>query len=76
MAQLLQARKMGRYLGTRVLFRGVDLVIGNGERMGLIGPNGSGRLRVVFGEACRLGPPWLEQYGMTLRSIPLTSRVD
>ncbi|MCC7085200.1 MAG: site-specific DNA-methyltransferase [Pirellulales bacterium] len=38
-------------------------------------PNGSGP-RVVYGEACRLGPKSLEQYGMTFRQVPFELKVD
>ena len=32
--------------------------------------------RVVYGEACRLGPKSLEQYGITFRQIPFELKVD
>ena len=38
-------------------------------------PAGNGP-RVVYGEACRLGPKSLEQYGITFRQIPFELRVD
>jgi site-specific DNA-methyltransferase (adenine-specific)/adenine-specific DNA-methyltransferase len=33
-------------------------------------------LRVVYGEACRLGPKSLEQYGITFRQVPFELKVD
>jgi adenine-specific DNA-methyltransferase len=38
-------------------------------------PNGGGP-RVVYGEACRLGPKSLEQYGLTFRQVPFELKVD
>lgn len=38
-------------------------------------PAGSGP-RVVYGEACRLGPKSLEQYGITFRQVPFELKVD
>jgi adenine-specific DNA-methyltransferase len=32
--------------------------------------------RVVYGEACRLGPKALEHYGITFRQIPFELKVD
>jgi ATP-binding cassette subfamily F protein 3 len=40
-------------IGTRVLFSGVDWVIGPGDRVALVGPNGAGKttlLKIVLGE--------------------------
>ena len=38
-------------------------------------PDGKG-LRVVYGEACRLGPKSLEKYGIVFRQIPFELKVD
>jgi hypothetical protein len=38
-------------------------------------PAGAGP-RVVYGEACRLGPKSLEHYGITFRQIPFELKVD
>jgi hypothetical protein len=38
-------------------------------------PAGSGP-RVVYGEACRLGPKSLAQYGITFRQVPFELQVD
>ena len=43
MAELLQLRGVGHHAGPRVLFSGVDLLLGTGDRLGLVGPNGSGK---------------------------------
>ena len=43
----------GRDFGLRPLFDGLDLHVGEGERLGLIGPNGAGKstlLKVLAGE--------------------------
>ena len=40
-------------IGTRVLFEGIDWVIGPGDRVALVGPNGAGKttlLKIVLGE--------------------------
>jgi ATP-binding cassette subfamily F protein uup len=42
-AELLQLRGVGHHAGPRVLFSGVDLILGTGDRLGLVGPNGSGK---------------------------------
>jgi hypothetical protein len=39
------------------------------------GPGAQGG-RVVYGEACRLGPKSLEHYGITFRQIPFELKVD
>ena len=38
-------------------------------------PAGKGP-RVVYGEACRLGPKSLNHYGITFRQIPFELKVD
>jgi ATP-binding cassette subfamily F protein uup len=51
--ELLVARDVGKRMGDRLLFSGVDLVLSPGTRIGLIGPNGSGKttlLRLMAGE--------------------------
>jgi ATP-binding cassette subfamily F protein uup len=51
--KLLTAEGVGKSLGGRPLFSGIDLVLSPGTRLGLLGPNGSGKstlLRVLAGE--------------------------
>jgi adenine-specific DNA-methyltransferase len=38
-------------------------------------PDGKGP-RVVYGEACRLGPKSLARYGITFRQVPYELKVD
>jgi ATP-binding cassette subfamily F protein uup len=51
--KLLAAEGVGKTLGGRQLFTGLDLILSPGTRLGLLGPNGSGKstlLRVLAGE--------------------------
>jgi ATP-binding cassette subfamily F protein uup len=51
--KLLSAAGIGKSLGGRTLFGGLDLVLTPGIKLGLLGPNGSGKstlLRVLAGE--------------------------
>jgi len=51
--RLLEARGIGKEYDGRRIFSGVDLFIGPGVRIGLLGPNGCGKstlLRVLLGE--------------------------
>ncbi len=51
--RLLVAKGIGKGYGGRPLFAGLDLAIGPGSRIGLIGPNGCGKstlLRVLLGQ--------------------------
>jgi ATP-binding cassette subfamily F protein uup len=51
--RLIEARGLGKQYGERAIFRDVDLFIGPGTRLGLLGPNGCGKstlLRVLVGE--------------------------
>jgi ATP-binding cassette subfamily F protein uup len=51
--RLIEARVISRRYGPRALFTGVDLFIGPGTRVGLLGPNGCGKstlLRVLVGD--------------------------
>jgi len=43
MSLVLQAHSLGYSAGRRVLFDGLDLVIGSGDRLGLVGYNGCGK---------------------------------
>jgi ATP-binding cassette subfamily F protein 3 len=50
---VLECQQAGRSIGDRVLFRPFDLVVRYGERVGVVGPNGSGKtslLRAVTGQ--------------------------
>jgi ATP-binding cassette subfamily F protein 3 len=49
---LLRLEGVARTIGTRVLFRDVDLTVNRGDRVGLVGPNGAGKttlLRIAAG---------------------------
>ncbi len=51
--RLIEAKGAGKQYGDRNIFAGVDLFIGPGTRVGLLGPNGCGKstlLRVLLGE--------------------------
>ncbi len=50
--ELLQLRGIGHHAGPRLLFRNLDLVLGDRDRISIIGPNGSGKttlLRILCG---------------------------
>ena len=52
MPPLLACRSLSQSFGAQTLFSGVDLVIGSGDKIGLIGPNGSGKstlLKILCG---------------------------
>jgi ABC transport system ATP-binding/permease protein len=51
--RLVEARGIGKSYDGRAVFAGVDLFVGPGSRVGLLGPNGCGKstlLRVLLGE--------------------------
>lgn len=51
--KLITATGIGKSLGGRSLFGGVDLILSPGTRLGLLGPNGSGKstlMKVLAGE--------------------------
>ena len=51
--ELLVTRGVGKRMGDRQLFSGIDLTLAPGTRIGLIGPNGSGKttlLRLMAGD--------------------------
>ena len=47
MAILLSAAALGKSFGSRVLFENLSLSLSEGERTGLIGPNGSGKTTFI-----------------------------
>ncbi|MBL8744729.1 MAG: ABC-F family ATP-binding cassette domain-containing protein [Phycisphaerae bacterium] len=64
--KLIEAKSIAKSMGGRLLFRGVDLELGVGDCLGLLGPNGSGKttlIRVLTGEL----PP---DEGRVVRSDP------
>jgi len=51
--RLIQLQGVRYAIGERVLFDGVDWVIGPGDRCALVGPNGAGKttlIRLILGE--------------------------
>jgi ATP-binding cassette subfamily F protein uup len=51
--RLIEARGVSKRYGERTIFAGVDLTVGPGTRLALLGPNGCGKstlLRVLLGE--------------------------
>ncbi len=45
--QLLVAKEVEKSLGGRLILSGVDLLLGPGERIGLLGPNGGGKTTLL-----------------------------
>src|SRR5207244_1529188 len=45
--KLLEAKNLGKSLGGRTLFRGVNFVLAPKTKLGLIGPNGSGKSTLI-----------------------------
>jgi ATP-binding cassette subfamily F protein uup len=45
--RLIEARGVGHGYGGRTIFRGVDLFMGPGSRVGLLGPNGCGKSTLI-----------------------------
>jgi ABC transport system ATP-binding/permease protein len=45
--RLVEARGVGHGYGGRTIFRGVDLFLGPGSRVGLLGPNGCGKSTLI-----------------------------
>ena len=43
MKQLIVVKNLGKSIGDRLLFKGVDFVVNDREKLGLIGPNGVGK---------------------------------
>lgn len=64
MASLLTVRGLVRHFGDREVIRGLDLELGAGGRMALVGPNGSGKttlLRCIAGTLTpQAGDLWIE----------------
>ncbi len=46
-ANLLEVKRLGKRFGGFVALEGIDLAVANGERVGLIGPHGSGKSTLV-----------------------------
>ena len=45
--QLLIAKEVEKSLGGKLIISGVDILLGPGERIGLLGPNGSGKTTIL-----------------------------
>ncbi len=45
--RLVEARAVGKSYGDRTIFKGVDLFLGPGTRLGLLGANGSGKSTLI-----------------------------
>jgi ATP-binding cassette subfamily F protein uup len=54
--QLITARHLGKALGLRSIVTGLDLILGPGQRLGLLGPNGSGKSTLMRLLAGTLAP--------------------
>ncbi|HSA61593.1 MAG TPA: ABC-F family ATP-binding cassette domain-containing protein [Nitrospiraceae bacterium] len=54
--QLIVARRVSKVLGTRQIVTNLDLMLGPGQRLGLLGPNGSGKSTLMRLLAGTLAP--------------------
>jgi ABC transport system ATP-binding/permease protein len=70
--RLIEARGVGKAYDGRAVFGGVDLFIGPGSRIGLLGPNGCGKstlLRVLLGQEAPSVGTVLRADGLTVASF-------
>jgi ATP-binding cassette subfamily F protein uup len=70
--RLIEARGVGKAFGERAVFRDVNLFIGPGSRIGLLGPNGCGKstlIRVLLGEEAPSSGTVLRADSLTVASF-------
>ena len=70
---LLQARGIGKSFGSRQILHGLDLDIGEGACIGLIGPNGGGKstlMRILAGEEHADAGTVTSRRGLVLAFLP------
>ena len=54
--KLLSAKNLTKSLGNKLLFKGLDIVLSPGTRLGIVGGNGTGKttlLKILAGEICQ-----------------------
>ena len=74
---LIAARKISKSFGPQVLFSGIDLRLGENDRLGLIGPNGAGKttlLKILVGLEDADEGEINRQRGLRLRYVPQDDR--
>ena len=75
--RLIEAKGLAKQYGDRTIFSGVDLFVGPGTRLGLLGPNGCGKstlLRVLLGEEAPSAGTVQRADGLAVASSPRGAR--
>jgi len=77
MSTLISANKISKSYGPQVLFSGIDLRLGDDDRLGLIGPNGAGKstlLKILAGIESADEGEIVRQKSLRMRYVPQDDR--
>jgi ATP-binding cassette subfamily F protein uup len=76
---LINAAGLGKAFGVRTLFEGIDLVIAEGDRVGVIGPNGAGKstlLQILAGTQDADEGTVIRRRGLRVAFVPQEEALD